>query len=106
MSNHPSVILAGFVTSVKLQRQSELISRCQELEEEFGIFLEILTFTDWVQNKFNQAIQEGFITEEKLASAWLIAYTESLAQKRRNIAPIDEPSQQWLTTLKAIIENI
>ncbi|NEP84390.1 MAG: hypothetical protein F6K17_07110 [Okeania sp. SIO3C4] len=98
--------MAGFVTSVKLQRQSELISRCQELEEEFGISLEIITFTDWIKNKFNQAIKEGFMTEEKLASAWLIAYTESLAQKRRNIAPIDEPCQQWLTTLKAILEGV
>ena len=70
------------MTSIKLQRQSELISRCQELEEEFGISLEVLTFTDWIQNKFNQVIKEGFLTREKLASAWLIAYTKSLAQKR------------------------
>ncbi|MEB3341819.1 hypothetical protein [Okeania sp.] len=104
--SHSHVKLAGFVTSVKLQRQSELISRCEELEEEFGISLEILTFIDWVQNKFNQAIEKGFLTEEKLAGAWLIAYAESIAQKRRNIAPIDEPCQQWLVTLKDILEDV
>ncbi len=45
------------------------------------------------------------LTEQELASAWITAYAESLAQKRREIAPIDEPCHQWLTTLKAILEN-
>ncbi|MEB3341821.1 hypothetical protein [Okeania sp.] len=36
----------------------------------------------------------------------LIAYTESIAQKRRNMAPIDEPCQQWLVTLKSILADV
>ncbi len=55
--------------------------------------------------KFNQARKEDFLTEEKLAGAWLITYAESIAQKRRNIAPIDEPCQQWLVNLKGILED-
>lgn len=33
----------------------------------------------------------GFSSKEKLSKDWLIAYAESLTQKRRAIAPIDEP---------------
>ncbi len=50
-------------------------------------------------------MEDGTVREDELASAWLTAYTESLAQRRRNIAPIDEPCYQWLVTLKVILEN-
>jgi len=33
----------------------------------------------------------GFSSKGKLSKDWLIAYAESLPQKRRAIAPIDEP---------------
>ncbi len=100
---NPDVVLAGFVTSVELERQEELASRRQEIEEDFGITLEILTFSEWVQKQFTRALETGLVTEKQLASAWLIAYTESLAQKRRELAPIDEPCHQWLTNLRNLL---
>jgi hypothetical protein len=103
---NPEVILAGFVTSVELERQEELASRRQEIEEYFGITLEILTFAEWVQKQFARALETDLVTEKQLASAWLIAYTESLSQKRRDLAPIDEPCQQWLTNLHKILTTL
>ncbi len=102
---HPTVILAGFVTSVKPERQEELVSRCQEIEDLFGISIEILTFREWIHKQFSRTLEEGIVTEQELAIAWITAYTESLAQTRRDIAPIDEPCHQWLTTLKRILES-
>ena len=102
---HPTVVVAGFVTSVEPDRLEELVSRCQEIEDEFGISLEILTFKDWIKKQFSRAMAGGMLTEQELAIAWITAYTESLAQRRRTFAPIDEPCHQWLTTLKAILEN-
>ncbi|MFH7026400.1 MAG: hypothetical protein ACHBN1_13585 [Heteroscytonema crispum UTEX LB 1556] len=102
---HPTVGLAGFVTSVEPERRTEIISRCQEIEDEFGISLEILTFRDWIKKQFNRTMSEGTVTEQELATAWITAYTESLAQRRRNIAPIDEPCYQWLTSLYVILHN-
>lgn len=102
---HPTVAVAGFVTSVELERREELMSRCQEIEDEFAISLSILTFRDWSKKQFSLAIEEGLVTEAELARGWIVAYTESIAQKRRDIAPIDEPCYQWLTTLKKILEN-
>lgn len=102
---HPTVAVAGFVTSVELERREELMSRCQEIEDEFAISLSILTFRDWIKKQFSLAIEEGLVTEAELARGWIVAYTESIAQRRRDIAPIDEPCYQWLTTLKRILEN-
>ena len=102
---HPTVVMAGFVTSVESERREELMLRCQEIEDLFGISLEILTFREWIKKQFTRTLVEGIVTEQELAEAWITAYTESLAQRRRDMAPIDEPCHQWLTTLKGILEN-
>ncbi|MBN3891724.1 MAG: hypothetical protein HWQ43_22055 [Nostoc sp. JL31] len=96
---HPSVRKAGFVTSLETERIDELIPRCNEIEEIFGISLEIVTFKEWVELQFARTLADEAATEQELASTWLIAYTESLAQRRRDIAPIDEPCYQWLLKL-------
>lgn len=96
---------AGFVTSIEPERIDELKPRCEEIEEIYGISLKILTFTEWVGEQFERASTETEETasEYKLAVAWIMAYAESLAQLRRDIAPIDEPCYQWLLTLCAIL---
>ncbi|MEH2332636.1 hypothetical protein [Nostoc sp.] len=96
---HPAVRKAGFVTSLEAERIDELMPRCNEIEEIFGIFLEIVTFKEWVELQFDRTLAQETATEQELASAWLIAYTESLAQRRRDIAPIDDPCYQWLLKL-------
>jgi hypothetical protein len=101
---HPDVTNAGFVTSVKAERLEELEARCREIEEIFGISLEILTFEEWVEAQFNRSSSEELIIEQELAARWLKAYTESLAQLRRDMAPIDEPCYQWLFSLNEILK--
>ncbi len=96
---HPAVRKAGFVTSLEAERIDELMPRCNEIEEIFGISLQIVTFKEWVELQFARTLAEEAATEQELASTWLIAYTESLAQRRRDIAPIDEPCYQWLLKL-------
>lgn len=102
---HPTVLLAGFVTSVKPQRREEVTSRIQEIEEYFDITVEILTFKDWIRKQFNRGVENNIVTEQELAKAWITAYTESLAQHRQEIAPIDEPCYQWLSTLNLILQT-
>ena len=102
---HPTILLAGFVTSVELERREEVTSRIQEIEEYFGITVEILSFKDWITKQFNLLIEDNIVTEQELAKTWITAYTESLAQQRQDIAPIDEPCYQWLSTLNSILET-
>jgi len=102
---HPTVGMAGFVTSVEPERLEEIIVRCQEIQDELGVTIEILTLREWIKKQFNRALSDGLIREQELARAWITAYTESLAQRRREIAPIDEPCHQWLSSLKEILQS-
>lgn len=100
---HPAIRRAGFVTSLEPERLDELKPRCEEIEEIYGISLEVLTFEEWIGEQFERTLTEETVSEQELAVAWMTAYTESLAQQRREIAPIDEPCYQWLLTLKEIL---
>lgn len=77
--------------------------RCEEIEEIYGISLEIITFDKWVAEQFERSLREESVSEQQIAVAWITAYTESVAQQRREIAPIDEPCYQWLVTLNDIL---
>ncbi|MEH2067693.1 MAG: hypothetical protein V7K47_05895 [Nostoc sp.] len=71
---HLAVRKAGFVTSLEVERIDELMPRCDEIQEIFGISLEILTFKEWVNLQFDRTLVQEAATEQELASLWLIAY--------------------------------
>lgn len=98
--DHPHLLIAGFVTSEKPERLSELAIRMEELEALYDISLRIIPFADWVQAQFDRVTGEGLAISADVAKHWLRAYAESLAQRRRSIAPIDEPCQRWVETLQ------
>lgn len=104
LPKHPGVELVGFVTSGDPERLSELSPRIAEIEALYGVKLLIISFGKWVQTQFDRAVQEGIANAEDVAKRWLLNYGQSLAQKRLSIAPIDEPCQRWVETLKGTIE--
>ncbi|PZO56048.1 MAG: hypothetical protein DCF15_09700 [Phormidesmis priestleyi] len=71
----------------------------------YGISLEVLTFEEWVKEQFERASTEKATLGQELSVAWITAYTESLAQQRREIAPIDEPCYQWLLKMDDILNK-
>jgi hypothetical protein len=103
LPTHLDVGLVGFVTSGNPERLPELAPRMQEIELLFGITLRIVSLADWVQMQFNRVTSEGMGSVQEVAGRWLVAYGESLAQRRRPLAPIDEPCQRWVETLQEII---
>lgn len=103
LEQHPQIQLVGLVTSMDIDRVEELQSRCEEIEDMYGIKLELLTFYGWVEKQFERSLANQNISEQELAIAWIQAYTESLAQKRRDIAPIDEPCYRWLLKLDELL---
>ena len=103
---HDAVTEAGFVTSEEPQLLPEIAERIMELEEINGIKIRILTLDSWVTDQVTRAIKAVEVNEEKLARLWLIAYVESLAQKRPAQAPIDEPCFQWLNSLHNLLIKI
>jgi hypothetical protein len=105
LEKHTEVEIAGFITSETPSRLEELSERISEIETEFGLELVIESFERWVERNYTLAENHG-VSRANLSSAWLTAYTESLSQKRRHIAPIDEPSQLWLSDLLKIYKAI
>lgn len=103
---HTSVSAAGFVTSDEPERLSELETRRADIAEAHSIQLEIMTLDAWVEREFGLAEASGVTTEEELSQLWIKAYTESLAQLRPEIAPIDEPCYQWLDALSSILTTL
>lgn len=104
--DHPEIQTVGFVTSDQPEQLDELKARMDDIEALFNVKLRILSLNVWVDEQFQRAIAENTITEDTLAAAWLQAFAESLAQRRRYIAPIDEPCYRWLETLKEILDNV
>lgn len=102
---HPDVRLIGFVTSERPERLEELEARRADIEETHDVSLKILTLQQWVDEQINRTAEAG-VEETDLARLWITAYVESLAQRRPEIAPIDEPCYQWLQTLNAILKDL
>ncbi|NLF60723.1 MAG: hypothetical protein GX574_06180 [Lentisphaerae bacterium] len=103
---HPEVEIAGFVTSEPPILNDEISSRMEELIELHGVDISIKTFAEWVDYIFEKCMSsDEMITESDLASRWLEAYTLSLAQRKRKIAPIDEPCIGWLKLLNDILQK-
>lgn len=104
---HPQLHTAGFVTQAPAQRLDELQSRIADLEASYGIQILILSFSEWVEWIVDRAKENSpkDWNQQQVAQAWLLAYVESLAQHRPNIAPIDEPTYHWLEKLLELMKK-
>lgn len=96
---HPETELAGFVVDNKPEMTADILARKSEIAELFQTQIEILSFDDWVL----------FTTREldipELPHLWLTAFVESFCQKRRDIAPIDEPCNDWVNDLIKLLHE-
>lgn len=98
---HLETELVGFVTNQIPDLREEIINRSAEIEEIYNVKIEILSFKNWV----NYQIERFDVDKDKLGHIWIRCFSESLCQKRREIAPIDEPTFDWVSDLKTLIEN-
>lgn len=101
IKNHNSVTTVGFVTTLTPIINSEIKKKIESIKDLHGIDIKILTFEEWVDYVFDRVLSEMHSTKIELSKRWLVAYAESMAQKRRSIAPIDEPCIEWVKELSA-----
>ena len=88
--------ITGFVTEAKPDITPDIQARMDELSEIHEVEVRILSFKEWYQFWCERV---GMNNDLGFAKQWLIAYVESLCQKRRTMAPIDEPSDEWVRDL-------
>lgn len=104
IANHANLRTVGFVTNVESQRNFEINRRIQDLAQLYDVEFKIVTYEEWINDIFTRCINTGLITESALSQAWINCYAHSLGQKRRHVAPIDEPCLEWVKLLQIQLE--
>ena len=98
---HPETIEAGFVVDRDPEIDEEIETRIQELESIHEVTIRILNFDQWIDAQIERSDAE----ETPLMNEYLIAYAESLALRRLDRAPIDEPADRWLEDLLKLLQQ-
>ena len=93
--HHPQCKIAGFISDVNPNLKKEISERIEELEVIHEVQIELTDFSNWVSNQ----IKRFDLEPNKIGVNWLIAIAESICQIRREIAPIDEPTGEWVKFL-------
>lgn len=99
LKSHPQTTLVGFVTDQKPNLKPEIKSRIKELELIHETEIHVFEFGEWV----NYEIKKYGLDPDRVGSKWLIAIAESICQMRRESAPIDEPTTEWVESFKECI---
>ncbi|MDE0089514.1 MAG: hypothetical protein OXU23_27615 [Candidatus Poribacteria bacterium] len=102
---HPNVSTAGFVTSEEPDRIEEVENRIQDIESFYDVEIPLLTFYKWIQLHLDKIRNEKITNDLDIHRRWLKSYAECLGQKRRNIAPIDEPCHRWVEELDRLLKK-
>ena len=84
----------------EIDRRKDIVDRAEEISLETGVDIQLFSFDEWIQYQ-TQSIADSQL--DTIASRWLIAVVESFAQRRPEIAPIDEPCEAWV---KDLIEKL
>ncbi len=101
LMDNTNVEIAGFVTDKNPTLTKDITKRISELKEKHEVEIRIMSFSAWV----DYIVARISSSRDKVGQLWFIAYAESLCQKRREMAPIDEPSEEWVETLKELIDK-
>jgi predicted hydrocarbon binding protein len=103
--DHDNVRTVGFVTTSEIDRAGEIQKRIEEIEELYSISLKVLSYRNWVDLIYKRVLTSEMMSETDLSQNWFSTYCNYLAQKRRDVAPIDEPCLVWVKSLQQIIRE-
>lgn len=88
--------VVGFVVDTEPNKKTEIEERIREIEELHEVKVHIQSFEEWVKS---QVIRATGANVPDLGKQWILAFSESLCQMRRERAPIDEPADAWVSAL-------
>lgn len=98
-----SELTFGYIVHPEKKEYEVIDHKIALIEEEYGVNVGIFLFKEWVEEQLQKAKNEG-VAENDVTVRWLYAYIESLALKRQDKAPIDEPTYSWLHSLNEILK--
>lgn len=100
-----SDLFFGYVVYPAPAMFEDVTLKLASLEAAYEIEVKLFSFAEWVAYQHTRITPLG-ISEQELTKAWLDAYVESLGQRRREQAPIDEPTSLWLQTLGPLLSDL
>lgn len=101
LANHPETKRVGFIVDDDPDLRDDIVRRIDEICDYHGIELHIFSFKQWIE----WVLKITKLEQTELANDWLLAFVESLAQKRRDLAPIDEPTYDWVEKLAIVLKT-
>ena len=105
LPQHSEVKIAGFVTSMEPDRMEELQTRIDEIGYYHSVAVRVVTLEEWIQSKLELVTNLEIASQLDVLKTWLLFYAQSLSQKRRELAPIDEPCLEWVRALDLLLES-
>lgn len=102
---HGALKRVAFVTTVALTRRDEHEGRMRQLARDTNVSFAIQTFEEWVNEVFSRVCGDSVERRRELARSWLENYALYLAQRRRDVAPIDEPCAEWVRRLTFVLSG-
>lgn len=96
LKTHPSVELAGFICNSEMNIDDTVRGKKNLIEVTYGVVVDLLTIDEWI-NERTKGLSNADLND--LGQKWILALAESFCQKRRAIAPIDEPCDRWIIDL-------
>ncbi|MGQ9656868.1 MAG: hypothetical protein ACUVV1_03065 [Fimbriimonadales bacterium] len=89
-----TVEMVGFVVDTQPDLRDEVRELMAAITESTESDFRILSLADWVELQLHRYGVER--ERDSIAQLWTRTYVESLCQRRREKAPIDEPADQWV----------
>lgn len=99
---HPDAELVGIISDKKPDVKDEITRRISDLEELHGVLILIMSFDDWIDFQLKDFEIEDLETFHR---DWLTEIAKYICQLKRDIAPIDEPTYEWVKELNEIINS-
>ncbi len=100
LNDHLETERVGFVVDQSPVLKAEILDRLQEIEQIHEVEIKILSFEDWIDLQLAHNDDK-----HQLAMEWLLALAETLCQRRRDRAPIDEPADAWVAELQMQLQR-
>jgi hypothetical protein len=97
---HPETRIAGFITNDEPVHNKEILDRKKEIEDIFEVQIKIDSLISW----FNDTLSVYNIPNELLfLKQWIKIFFEYLCLRQYQIAPIDEPTYDWIVECLTVL---
>ena len=102
LESNAGVQVAGFVVDSNLMLKPEVIERQNDFSALTNVEILLFNFNDWLKY---QTEDLSPVQKNLLATEWVRAVVETFARRRYDVAPLDEPCENWLQDLNRLLSG-